>query len=370
MSIEAKSPRSPARHGTPQYIAIADEIAERISLGLFGSNQLPTFKELAAEFDVSLVTINEVIKELASRGLIVRKRGKGTFLSTAHARPAESLQVGLLVPDVANPYFASLARAIGDGVGSENGVVITQSSGGSLTKWNESVLKMADHGVSGLILIPLELKRTEQERALWQLKIRNIPFVYLDDHFPRVPSDHVVVDIESGVREVADHLCSLGHRRIACVSAEPYIEITRVKIETFREALRARGMVLGRDDVIIGTKRHDAGGEEAAEALLGREQRPTAIFATNDIIAAGVLRAARRHRVAVPSELSVVGFDGIDLVRFLDPPLTTMEQPVKELARSAFRILHQRIMGTLPTDFQQEVFAPNLVVRGSTAPPP
>jgi LacI family transcriptional regulator len=184
-----------------------------------------------------------------------------------------------------------------------------------------------------------------------------------------VPSDYVICCIESGVRFLTEHLLHLGHRQFACISAQPCLEITQLKIRYFREILQANQIELPEERICISEKPHDEGGYEAARALLQSANPPQAIFATNDIIAFGVIRAANSLNLRVPDDLSVVGFDDIEMAHMFDPPLTTVAQPIAEMAERVVHILLERIAGTLPMEFQQSVLIPNLVVRESTAAP-
>jgi LacI family transcriptional regulator len=330
---------------------------------------LPSFKQLAEYFEVSIVTINQAMNELNERGRIIRKRGKAIYVAPLDGRNRLSQRIGLIVPDIANPHFSTLAKLIQKNFFNQNYAVITQSTDGNLSLLNRILRLQIQQKMDGIVLIPLEINRTEQERILWELKIRGIAFVYLDDNFSRVPSDYVICCIESGVRFLTEHLLHLGHRQFACISAQPCLEITQLKIRYFREILQANQIELPEERICISEKPHDEGGYEAARALLQSANPPQAIFATNDIIAFGVIRAANSLNLRVPDDLSVVGFDDIEMAHMFDPPLTTVAQPIAEMAERVVHILLERIAGTLPMEFQQSVLIPNLVVRESTAAP-
>lgn len=354
----------------PRYVQIADHLESQIDDGLLKpSDPLPSYRELAAEYNVSIVTINQVMRQLDTRGRIIRRRGKGIYVAPPTKRNSQTHNLGLIVPDIANPYFASLAKYIQQDFLTHNYAVLTLSSGGDLVNLNRCLRQLINRKVDGLLLIPLDIHRTEQEEALWKLKVNRIPFVYIDDEFSRVPSDYVILDVEQGVRSVAKHLISLGHKRIGCISAQPYIEITSIKIRTFAVYLKEHKVGIEERNIIVSEKRHDEGGFEAGLQLLGQPERPTAVFATNDIIAVGVIRAARKLGLRVPEDVSVAGFDDIQIAQMFDPPITTVSQPAESIAHTATDILLRRIHDELPAEFQKVVFPLNLVVRESTAPP-
>jgi LacI family transcriptional regulator len=232
-----------------------------------------------------------------------------------------------------------------------------------------SLRQLLNRKVDGILLVPLEINLPEHEEILWKLKLQRIPFVYVNDQISRVPSDYVGIDLAAGVNLIAEHLIKLGHKRIGCVSAEPYINITTTKVRTLVATLKKLGLDLNSDKVIISDKQHEEGGYEAAMELLGCPDRPTAIVATSDIIAVGVIQAAKSLGISVPQDVSVIGIDDIDIARMTEPPLTTVKQPVEEMAEKAAEILLKRIEGEISPDFQHHVFSPKLIVRESTYSP-
>ncbi len=358
----------------PQYLRIADAVENRILSGIYELNQaIPTFNELCEEFQVSLATVNKAIQELDQRGCVVRCRGKGVFATpnrdeNGPPRPeAAQRTIGLVIPDLANPYFASMAKQIQMRLHEERFTVVTHSTDGSLSLWNQHLQQMIDDRLDGLILVPLDTSGADKEVVLWRLKIARIPFVYMNSNFTRVPSDFAISDLGHGIREIADYLLSLGHKRFGFVSAQPFMNLTQKKMDVFRERLSEEGIELASKDVIVSPLEHDEGGFEAARELLSRpaSERPTAILASNDIIAFGVMSAAASLGLKVPNDVSVVGYDNIEASRFTSPPLTTIEQPVDLIAARAAKIILMRIQKKLPSEFQEHVFLPELVERGS-----
>lgn len=355
----------------PQYKAIAEELENRISDGMYRPTEpLPKFKEIAEEFGVSNITVIKALDALEGRGLIDRHRGKAIYVRALESgRRPRTHSIGVVIPDVANPFFGSMAKSI-QGTLHEHGFqVISQGTEGSLALWNQHLRRFIADGVDGLVIAPADSDKPEREKVLWQLKLANIPFVYLNTAFKRVPSDYVVVDLASAVRLAAGHLIELGHRRIGCISAQPFRKETEYKVDVLRERLAQDGIELRDCDVVIGDARHDEGGHEAALRLLDRAGPPTAIFATNDIIAMGAIHAARDLGLRVPEDVSLVGLDNIEVGRLSVPRLTTVGQPIDAMARRAAEILLQRVSGELDHDFVEVVVQPELIVRDSTQAP-
>ena len=351
----------------PRFIQIANDLENQIIDGLLElGDSLPKFKELAKKFDVSLVTINHSIKELYARGRVVRKRGKGVFVGSREHHKQNSYLVGLVVPDIANPYFSLLAKMVQKHLIELGYALIIQSTDGDIIHMIHSLRQLLNRKVDGILIVPLEINFPEHEEILWKLKLQRIPFVYVNDHISRVPSDYIEIDLAQGVNLIADHLIKLGHRKIGCVSAEPYINITTTKVRNLVARLKESGLDLNSENVFISDKQHEEGGYEAALQMLKGNDPPTAIVATSDIIAAGVIQAVKSLNLNVPRDVSVVGIDDIDIAHVMEPQLTTVKQPVEKMAEKAVEILIKRIEGKISSDYQYYVFSPELVVRDST----
>jgi LacI family transcriptional regulator len=177
----------------------------------------------------------------------------------------------------------------------------------------------------------------------------------------------VGVDFATAARIAADHLFDLGHRRIGVVAMHAYDEPRiRIREASFRDRLAERGAPI---DPTLWRKAHDTlqTGYEAGQSLLSLDEPPSAVFAANDLLAIGVMAAARELRICVPRDLSVVGFDDIAMSRFLTPPLTTVHIEKTELMAHATELLFRLIAGDEAVPAVSIV--PTLAVRESTAPP-
>ena len=177
---------------------------------------------------------------------------------------------------------------------------------------------------------------------------------------------YVDVDNALGASLAATHLLSLGHRRIAHLTAGPTQRSVELRRTAFLEKLRESGVDLGERDIVGGTFDRDEA-YTTVWALLQRPDRPTALFATNDQLALQALNAARDLGIRVPEQLSIVGFDDFPVAPLLNPPLTTLRQPVAQIGEAAVRLLLRFIEGK--TAEQRRLIAPELIVRGTTAPP-
>lgn len=216
----------------------------------------------------------------------------------------------------------------------------------------------------GVILLPPVSENDELARALEAadcLYVR-ITYTQLDD-----PSRLVISNDRLAVAEVANYLVSMGHRRIGYIAGPSGFRSAVERLAGFSEAIAARGWPLPPEMIVEGGYTYESG-VAGAEKLLALEPRPTAIFASNDEMAAGVYRVANRLGLSVPEDLSIVGFDDGPLAARLLPSLTTIRLPIRELGRiAANKILHPEAAGGTPLVTPLE---PHLVIRDSCQPPP
>lgn len=207
---------------------------------------------------------------------------------------------------------------------------------------------------------------SEEQRH--QLRAKGIPFVVFDpttelpDGVPFVGATNW-----AGGRSATRHLIELGHRRIAMIAGPDRILCCRARLDGYRSALETAGLAMD-DSLVVRAELTREDGREAALRLLGGRERPTAIFACNDLQALGVYQAVRELGLRIPGDLSVVGFDDLPVAAFVDPPLTTVHQPLTEMAVTATELALALGRGEETQQVGLEL-ATTLTIRESTAPP-
>jgi DNA-binding LacI/PurR family transcriptional regulator len=282
--------------------------------------------------------------------------------------------IGLFVPNIGNPFFAGVAEAA-ESIAYRAGFRIFVTN----TYRDEQLTKnlfddLLSRRVDGIIVVSEMFTFVESLQTLHLPLLESLPLVVClweerDADF--APS--VRFDFHAAGRLAAEHLLKLGHTRIGVVVAgNPSDGVTGEKIQHtgrlagFQEALHQHGLQLDRSLLGIGDSTLESG-KRAGYQLLQLPEPPTAIFATNDMMAIGVLSAAWEHGIRVPDQLSVVGFDDIHLAAYQSPPLTTVIMRESAIAEQALKLLFRMIEGEQVTS--PPVLQPQLVVRGSTAPP-
>jgi alanine racemase len=277
--------------------------------------------------------------------------------------------LGLLLPQdiataLANPFYAQFIRGMGQVCGR---VGLTLMLVPPL--WG-SMLKAIPHAtVDGFVVVGLEVDRGE----IQLMRRRDVPFVMVDSEAPDdVPS--VNVDDRSGARAVMSHVLDQGHRRIAIICIESgkagqiaqYTGTVAARLAGYGEALAARGLALGAPDVqVLEAATSSEGGQAAFEQLWASGQRPTAVVAMSDIMAIGVMDAAKARGLRLPGDLSVAGFDDLPDARHILPGLTTVRQPVEEKGRLAADVLVAALAKSDAVD--HHVLPTELVIRESVA---
>jgi LacI family transcriptional regulator len=200
------------------------------------------------------------------------------------------------------------------------------------------------------------------------LVARGLPLVVVDRELLNVAHDCVMTDHEAGGYVATEHLAQLGHTHIACIAGPSELGSSTGRVAGHRAALRAAGLNVDASLIVRGDFR-DHSGYSAAQKLLKRANPPTAIFACNDLMAIGAMAAARDAGLNIPEDLSVVGFDDIHLAGYLNPPLTTIAQPMAELGRVAAELLLERMKdNSLPP--RRIMLRNRLVIRRTTATVP
>jgi LacI family transcriptional regulator len=272
--------------------------------------------------------------------------------------------VGALIPYIRGGYFPEILEGIAEAV-YEHGLRLVLLPTQHEHAREVSLLDRLMRGATAGAVVILPEETTEEfEQALSD----RYPFVVVDPLLPlgdRIPT--VSVAHESGVDQAMRHLLTLGHRRIAAITGPPGWLATEDRRRAYHAALTAAG-IHPEPAFEVASDFQVEPGVQAAATLLDLPEPPTAIFAFNDSIAFGVLRAARGRGLHVPEDLSVVGFDDIEPATLVTPALTTVRQPLSEMGRTAINVL-VRLLERRGSETPHIELATRLVVRESTAPP-
>jgi DNA-binding LacI/PurR family transcriptional regulator len=331
---------------------------------------MASLRDVAERAGVSVATASRVASGSATvrpetRDRVERAMRDLLYVPPARVEPAAA--IGLFVPEFGNPVFAALAQAVETHAAGDGLATILCNTHGSAQRELEYVRMLLERRVEGMAFISAEITDVRGRHSHYaRLLQRGARLVFVNGGSDELEVTAVGVDERAAGRIATEHLVGLGHERIGFVAGPPYALPTREKSLGRLDALRAAGL----DDGLVAHSDFGVeGGREALRELLAREPvRPTAVICSSDLMAIGALQEATRQGVHVPDDLSVVGFDGIDAASWTQPPLTTVEQPIDEIARTAVAALRMQI--ERPEERQPNyVFRPRLRAGGSTAPP-
>ena len=328
-----------------------------------------TVREVARRAGVSPMTVSRVInggrrvspetrlaveKVIAALGYVPNGLARGLT-------SRKSMILGLIVPDVGNPFYApivrgaeSIARRAGYGV-------ILCNSESNLAYEGEYIADMLRQRVDGLLIAAVG----DDSRAhLLRLERHGVPYVLIDRAVPGIDADLVQGDSVGGARRLVEHLVSLGHRRIGVIAESLSVSTSRDRRRGYHDALEAAGIEPDRD-LLVETTVDLRGGYLGMQALLQLEPRPTAVFAINNLTAVGAVKAIRELGLELPGDIALVAFDDIEHVASLCPFLTVMPQPAETFGTVAAQLLLDRVADRVPAQRRVVILPSELIVRAS-----
>jgi len=322
--------------------------------------------ELAAEAGVSLSTVSKVLNGRTDVAAATRDRVESLLDQHGYQRrmglPNRNTLIELVFPELETAWAMEIIRGV-ENIARQNGLSVVLTESGTrhspAPDWITGVLRRRPVGV---VLVFSDL--AEDSKA--QLRSRAIPFVVVDpagDPAPDVPS--VGSANWSGGLAATRHLIELGHERIAAITGPEDMMCSLARLDGYRSAMNSAGLPIDEELLAFGNFQVD-GGRDRARVLLAMDNRPTAIFAGSDLQALGVLDAARSLGLQVPRDLSVVGYDDLQLAEWSSPALTTVHQPLTQMAEEAARLVIRMSEEELESIPRMDL-ATRLVVRESTA---
>ena len=331
----------------------------------------PSIREVARLAGVSIATVSRALatpEKVSGKTLqkvlsqVERSRYRPNLLAR-NFRSKRAYSIVVLVPNIANPFFAEVIRGI-EQVAQQHGyAVLLGDTEGRDDREAYYVSLVETRQADGMI----QLRARLPEAALGSGGALQIPFVNACECVEDAPCPKVRVDNVGAARALTDHLIGLGHRRIGAILGPQHSPLTRDRLRGYQLALRSAG--IARDDALIAPGDFSMpSGRDAALKLFAARTPPTAIFCFNDEMALGAMQWLKGAGWSVPDDVSVAGFDDIEFASFCDPPLTTIEQPTRQLGNTAMSLLFEILSGGKPANATRTL-PTKLIIRASTAAP-
>ncbi len=326
----------------------------------------PKVRDVARLAGVSAMTVSRVLNE--QPGVAAETRAKVRqaieelkFTAPRSRSAARSRLIGIILPDVSNPFFAPIVRGAEKATRKAGYRLLICNSESDLRLERDFVTDLVASHVEGLVVAPVSEKSLPH---LARLVADDFPLVLLDREVEGLNCDSVTLENVRSARELCAHLIARGHRRIGFVGDAPEVSTGRERLAGYRAALQEAG-IAEEAAWIIQTTPDVVSGYRAAQQLANLADRPTAIMTVNNMVAVGVMQAMREAGLAVPREMALVCFDDVQHLAVMSPFLTVMDQPAETMAAVAAQLLLERIAGTAGPGPRNIRFPGQLIVRES-----
>jgi len=324
----------------------------------------PTIHDVAKHAGVSLSTVSRVLNTPDSVSPQTREKVENAISELHYEKlrteslkqPQETKTVGLIIPDILNPFFPLLIKGIEHVSKIHNYSLILYDSEDDAKLEEQHISTLCDRGVDGIILIP-----SSGASHVEKLVKKGFPFLFLDRFIELDGASYVTSDNDEGAYQAVKYLLKLGHRRIAFVTGPSDLSTERSRIHGVQRALTEEGLACDDELCVLGNYRiEDA--YQAIITILRKRTDFTAIFATNDMMAFGAKQALEEQGLKIPDDISLVGYDDILFSSIIS--LTSVSQPTYEMGRNAMVLLLDLINERVTTP-QHIVLRPSVVIRGS-----
>lgn len=343
---------------TPKYILVENHIKSAIQKQQL-TDRLPGERTLAQELGVSYMTVRKSIDNLVSQGILFKIPTKGTFVNHQKDKKEKSGTIGYfldasMIAGISSPYYSLVFNAIEK----------------EAAKHDYSVVYFSDNSTEGLDRI---LAKLDGVIATCFPRIENIildikqaaPIVVIDNSAADKTIPSVIIDNFNADVESVDYVCSLGHSQIGFMTGLEDSDVGKSRYAGYQYGLGKNGITPNDELVYRGNYSYEAG-IEGAEYFLSQNNMPTAIICANDSMALGAIQKFSQEGYSVPKDVSIIGFDNIEVASQIVPSLTTIAAPIDDIAKHAFAILKSMI-DDRPIEHQHIALPAHLIIRSSCA---
>lgn len=327
----------------------------------------PTIKDVARLVGVHPSTVSRVInnhprisEKTRNKVLFaIKKLGYTPDGIARGLKLKKTYTLGVLIPDITNPFFAEIARGVEDTANKNGFNVILCNTDDKLKKERTYLDILKERRVDGLILGTAHIR----DKSILELEKNNFPYILVSRNIEGLDKNCIIINDMVGGIMATEFLIRLGHRRIAHITGPLKVRAAIDRLEGYKDALKKHGVEYKEELIEEGDFRIK-GGYQAMKKFLDLPEPPTAIFAANDLLALGAMQAIQKKKYHIPEDFCIIGFDDIRLASFVYPPLTTIRQPMLEMGTLAVKMLLKIIE---EGEFNQRklMLKPELIIRES-----
>ena len=334
-------------------------------------NILPTLESIAKELDISISTVSRVLNGKSKKYRISKNTTESVLkIAKKHnyqpnqlarsLRLNRSHTIGLIIPDVSNPFFAKIVRYI-EKSARDNGYSVIVTNSDDNTEIEKSSLQfLTNRKIDGLIISPVGKESEHITKAIsW-----NIPIVLIDRYFQDLNLPFVGSDNFKGSFEATDYLIQNGHTRIAFIQGIKSTTVNQDRVNGFIEAFNKNQIPLD-SSLIVGKNFGEQNGYVETRILLNLQNKPTVIFAARNLISLGALKALYEENFKVPEDMSLISFDDQPYSNFLATPMTTVAQQSQEIGSIAFNLLMDKMESDSSRELPKILLPTKLIERDS-----
>lgn len=291
--------------------------------------------------------------------LAIKKLGYTPNAIARGLKTKRTYTLGMLIPDITNPFFAEIARGVEDAANKNNFNVILCNTDDKPKKERTYLEILREKRVDGLILGTAHIK----DKSILELERQKFPYMLISRNIERLDKNCIIIDDVAGGIMATEYLIKLGHQRIAHITGPLQTRSALNRLKGYKLALKKYGIEY-RDELVGEGDFRIKGGYQVMKRYLKLAKPPTAIFAANDLLALGAMQAIQKKNFSIPDDFSVIGFNDIELASFVYPPLTTIRQPILEMGNLAVKML-LKIITDKEFNQRRVVLQPKLIIRES-----
>ena len=330
----------------------------------------PTLKTIANDLGLSVGTVSRILNNKAKQYrisdetvelVLKHSHNVGYFpnLLARSLRHSKSYTIGLMIPDIANPFFAKMAKNIGKEAAAANYTLLLIDALGSIENEKKQILNMLSRKVDGIVVAPVGTKYDHFN----EIKKQNIPLVFIDRYSSKVDIPHFSSDNFYGAYIATKYFIENGHKSIALIKGNEEIEVVLDRRKGYEKALNEANIQVNKK-IILGAEFSIENGYKYTKEILSQPKPPTAIFALSNLIGLGVLQAVREFNLSIPNDVSLIIFDDQPYVSYLNPPITTLKQETETIGNLAFNCL-LNIIDDNDYEYTSVKTNPKIIVRES-----